>query len=71
MVVILLFINSLIIYVIREVVKRLVGICLVNKKEFILVGMIRKFVNNLNFDNLFELRNVCIFILVYVGFFRI
>ena len=33
--------------------------------------MIRKLVNNSNFDNLLELRNVCIFILAYAGFFRI
>ena len=33
--------------------------------------MIRKLVNNSNFENLLELRNVCIFILAYAGFFRI
>ena len=33
--------------------------------------MIRKLVDNSNFDNLLELRNVGIFILAYAGFFRI
>ena len=33
--------------------------------------MIGELVDNSNFDNLLELRNVCIFILAYAGFFRI
>ena len=33
--------------------------------------MIRKLVEKPNLDNLLELRNVCVFILAYVGFFRI
>ena len=33
--------------------------------------MIGELVNNSNFDNLLQLRNVCIFILAYAGFFRI
>ena len=63
--------NSPIIHAIREFAKRLAGTRPVNKKEPISAGMIRKLVNNSNFDNLLELRNVCIFILAYVGFFRI
>ena len=63
--------NSPIIHAIREAAKRLVGTRPVNKKEPISAGMIRKLVNNSNFDNLLELRNVCIFILAYAGFFRI
>ena len=54
--------NSPIIHVIRDAAKRLVGTRPVNKKEPISAGMIRKLVNNSNFDNLLELRNVCIFI---------
>ncbi|CAH3184252.1 unnamed protein product, partial [Porites lobata] len=61
--------NSPIIHAIREAAKRLVGTRPVNKKEPISAGMIRKLV--INFDNLLELRNVCIFILAYAGFFRI
>ena len=61
----------IIIHAIREAAKRLVGSRPVNKKEPISAGMIRKLVNNSNFDNLLELRNVCIFILAYAGFFRI
>ena len=56
---------------IREAAKRLVGTRPVNKKEPISAGMIRKLVNNSNFDNLLELRSVCIFKLAYAGFFRI
>ena len=63
--------NRPIIHAIREAAKRLVGTRPVNKKEPISEGMIRKLVNNSNFDNLLELRNVCIFILAYAGFFRI
>ena len=63
--------NSPIIHAIREAAKRLVGTRPVNKKEPISAGMIRKLVNNSNFDNLLELRNVCICILDYAGFFRI
>lgn len=33
--------------------------------------MIKSFVNCLNLENLFDLRNLCIFLLVYLGFFRI
>ena len=63
--------NSPIIHAIREAAKRLVGTRPVNKKEPISAGMIGELVNNSNFDNLLELRNVCIFILAYAGFFRI
>lgn len=63
--------NSPIIHAIREAAKRLVGTHPVNKKEPISADMIRKLVNISNFDNLVELRNVCIFILAYAGFFRI
>ncbi|CAH3158229.1 unnamed protein product, partial [Porites lobata] len=52
--------NSPIIHAIREAAKRLVGTRPVNKKEPISAGMITKL-----------LRNVCIFILAYAGFFRI
>ena len=44
--------NSPIIHPIREAAKRLVGTRPVNKKEPISAGMIRKLVNNSNFDNL-------------------
>ena len=63
--------NSPIIHAIRDAAKRLVGTRPVNRKEPISAGMIRKLVDNSNFDNLLELRNVCIFILAYAGFFRI
>lgn len=63
--------NSPIIHAIRDAAKRLVGTRPVNKKEPISAGVIRKLVDNSNFHNLLELRNVCIFILAYAGFFRI
>ena len=47
------------------------GTRLVNKKEPISADMIKKIVEASNVDNLLELRNVCIFILVFAGFFRI
>ena len=62
---------SPIIHAIRDASKRLVGTRPVNKKEPISAGVIRKLVDNSSFDNLLELRDVCIFILAYAGFFRI
>lgn len=46
-------------------------IFVVNRKDFVLFDMFNKLVEGFNWDNLFELRNVCIFIFVFVGFFRI
>ena len=51
--------------------KRLVGTRLLNKKEPISPDMIRKLVEASNFNNLLGLRNVCIFLLAFAGFFRI
>ena len=42
-----------------------------NKKEPISHDMIRKLPDISNLDSLLELRNVCIFLLAYAGFFRI
>ena len=42
-----------------------------NKKKPISPDMIRKLVDISNLDNLLELRNVCVFLLAYAGFFRI
>ena len=47
------------------------GTSVCNKKEPVSLDMIRKFVEKSNLDNLLELRNVCIFILAFAGFFRI
>ena len=44
---------------------------MVNKKEPISPEMIRKLVEDSDLDNLPELRNVCIFLLAFAGFFRI
>ena len=51
--------------------KNLNGTRLVNKKEPVSADMIRKLVEKSNLENLLELRNICIFILAYSGFFRI
>lgn len=56
---------------ISRAAKRLIGTRLVNKKEHISPDMITKLVESSNLDNLLELRNACIFLLTFSGFFRI
>ena len=63
--------DSPIIHAIREGANRLSGTRLVNKKEPISADKLRKLVNNSNLQNLLQLRNVCIFVLAFSGFFRI
>ena len=63
--------DSPIIHDVSRAAKRLIGTRLINKKEPILPDMIRKLVEASNLDNLLNLRNVCIFLLAFAGFFRI
>ena len=63
--------NSSIVHAISRASKRIIGTRVTNKKEPISPDMIRKLVDISNLDNLLELRNVCIFLLAYAGFFRI
>ena len=63
--------DSPIIHDVSRAAKRLIGTRLVNKKEPILPDMIKKLVEASNPDNLLNLRNVCIFLLAFAGFFRI
>ena len=63
--------NSPIVRAISKASKRTIGTRVINKKEPISPDMIRKLVDISNLDNLLELRNVCIFLLTYAGFFRI
>ena len=63
--------NSPIVHAISRASKRIIGTRVTNKKEPISPDMIRKLVDISNLDNLLELRNVCIFLLAYAGFFRI
>ena len=62
---------SPIVHSISRAAKRLIGTRLVNKKEPISPVMISRLVESSNLDNLLELRNVCIFLLTFAGFFRI
>ena len=62
--------NSPIIHDVSRAAKRLIGTCLVNKKEPILPDMIKKLVEVSNLDNLLVLRNVCIFLPAFAGFFQ-
>ena len=50
---------------------KIIGTRVTNKKKPISPDMIRKLVDISNLDNLLELRNVCVFLLAYAGFFRI
>ena len=63
--------DSPIVHSISKAAKKLIGTRLVNKKELISAEMIRKLVEASDFDNLLELRNVCIFLLAFAGSFRI
>ena len=63
--------DSPIIHDVSRAAKRLMGTRLINKKEPILPDMIKKLVEASNLDNLLNLRNVCIFVLAFAGFFRI
>ena len=62
---------SPIIPVVSRAAKRIIGTRVHKKKEPVSPHVIRKLVEKSNLDNLLELRNVCVFILAYVGFFRI
>ena len=44
---------------------------MVNRKQAVTADMIGSLVSASNLSNLFELRNVCIFVRAFVGFFRI
>ena len=63
--------NSPIVHAISRASKRIIGTRVTNKMEPISPDMIRKLIDISNLDNLLELRNVCIFLLAYAGFFRI
>ena len=63
--------NSPIVHAISRASKRITGTRVTNKKEPISPDMIRKLVDISNLDNLLEVRNECIFLLAYAGFFRI
>ena len=64
---------SPIIPAVSRAAKKIIGtrVHKIKKKEPVSPHMIRKLVEKSNLDNLLELRNVCVFILAYVGFFRI
>ena len=63
--------DSPIIHAVSRAAKRIIGTRVCNKKEPVSPDMIRKLVEKSNLDNLLELRNVCVFILAFAGFFRI
>jgi len=52
----------------RPAAKRLIGTCLINKKEPIMPDMIQKLVEVSNLDNLLNVRNVSIFLLAFAVF---
>ena len=60
-----------IIHAVSRAAKRLIGIRGVNKKEPVSADMLKRLVEASNLDNLLELRNVCVFLLAFAGFFRI
>ena len=53
---------------VEQLIKRLIGTSLMNKKESPLLDVIKKLDEACNLDNLISLRNVCIFPLAFTGF---
>ena len=63
--------ESPIVQTVKEAAKRIDGAPLVHRKDPVSPDMIRQLLIRSNLHNLLELRNVCIFVLAYSGFFRI
>ena len=60
-----------IIHDIGKAAKKMNGARVVNRKQAVTADMIGTLVSASNLSNLLELRNVCIFVLAFAGFFRI
>ena len=60
---------SPIVHAVREAAKKICGSRLGNRKDRVSPVVTRKLANRSNLHNLPELRNVCIFVLAYSGFF--
>ena len=60
-----------IIHDISKAAKKMNGARVVNRKQAVTADMIGTLVSASNLSNLLELRNVCIFVLAFAGFFRI
>ena len=56
---------------ISKAAKKMNGAHVVNRKQAVTADMIGTLVSASNLSNLLELRNVCIFVLAFAGFFRI
>lgn len=56
---------------ISKAAKKMNGARVVNRKQAVTADMIGTLVSASNLSNLLELRNVCIFVLAFAGFFRI
>ena len=63
--------QSPIAHAVREAAKKICGSPLGNRKARVSPVMVRKLANRSNFQDLLQLRNVCIFVVAYWGFFRI
>ena len=62
--------ESPIVQTVKEAAKRINGAPLVHRKDPVSPDMIRQLLIRSNLHNLLELRNVCIFVLAYSGFYR-
>ena len=60
-----------IIHDISKAAKKMNGVRVVNRKQAVTADMIGTLFSVSNLSNLLELRNVCIFVLAFAGFFRI
>ena len=55
---------------VREAANRILGVERRNRKEPITSEILKDIVNNADLSNTLQLRNVCLYVLSYAGFFR-
>ena len=56
---------------VREAAKRILGAGRPNRKEPLSVEVLKEIVEGADLSNVLELRNVCLYVLSYAGFFQI
>ena len=55
----------------REVAKRIIGVGRPNRKEPLTVEVLKEIVEGADLSNVLQLKNVCLYVLSYAGFFQI
>ena len=55
---------------VREAAKRILGTARSNRKEPLTIEVLKQVVEGADLSNILQLRNVCLYVLAYAGFFR-